>query len=63
MNWRTVTWVIDGLMRERITPPVLDHQATQARRKGVRRTVGVLVAVVAVFYLIAFMQIIMLKLM
>ncbi|MEO5810570.1 MAG: hypothetical protein ABIU96_06395 [Rhodanobacter sp.] len=50
-------------MRERITPPVLDHQATQARRKGVRRTVGVLVAVVAVFYLIAFMQIIMLKLM
>jgi hypothetical protein len=48
-------------MREPITPPVLDEHAAQRRRKGVRRTVTVLVAVVAVFYLIAFMQIIMMK--
>jgi hypothetical protein len=48
-------------MREPITPPVLDEHAVRMRRKGVRRTVIVLVAVVAVFYLIAFMQIIMMK--
>ena len=48
-------------MRERVTPAVLDEHTVQARRRGVRRTVGVLVVVVAVFYLIAFMQIIMAK--
>ena len=61
MRRRTVTWVIDRLMREPVTPPVLDEHAVRMRRKGVRRTVIILVAVVAVFYLIAFMQIIMMK--
>ncbi len=48
-------------MRDPVTPPVLDERATRLRRRGVRRTVTVLVVVVALFYLIAFMQIIMLK--
>ncbi len=48
-------------MRNPVTPGVIDEQAAQARRRGVRRTVAILVVVVAVFYLIAFMQIIMAK--
>ncbi len=61
MTWRTVTWATSRSMRAPTTPPVLDDHAVQVRRRGVRRTVTLLVAVVAVFYLIAFMQIIMLK--
>ena len=55
------TWVIEQIVRTPVTPPELDERAVQARRKGVRRTVTILVVVVALFYLIAFMQIIMLK--
>ena len=48
--------------RARVEPSgSLDEQAIQARRKRVRRTVTILVVVVALFYLIAFMQIIMMK--
>lgn len=61
MKRRTATWVIERLMRNPVTPGVIDEQAAQARRRGVRRTVAILVVVVAVFYLIAFMQIIMAK--
>ena len=55
------TWVIERFVQMPVTPPKLDERAVQARRKGVRRTVTILVVVVAVFYLIAFMQIIMMK--
>jgi hypothetical protein len=48
-------------MREPITPPVPDDRAARAQHKGVRRTVTVLVVVVAAFYLLAFWQIIMMK--
>ena len=48
-------------MREPITPSVSDEHAARAQHKGVRRTVIVLVVVVAAFYLIAFWQIIMMK--
>ena len=48
-------------MRNPLTPVVVDDHTAQARRRGVRRTVAILVVVVAVFYLIAFMQIIMAK--
>ncbi len=61
MIWRTATWVIERFVPMPVTPPQLDEHAVRARRKGVRRTVTILVVVVALFYLVAFMQIIMLK--
>ena len=61
MKRRTATWVIERIMRNPLTPVVVDDHTAQARRRGVRRTVAILVVVVAVFYLIAFMQIIMAK--
>jgi hypothetical protein len=46
-------------MRSRVVPPpVLDEAAMQVRRKRVRRTVAILVAIALVFYLILFVQII-----
>jgi hypothetical protein len=61
MSWRTVTSTIDLLVRPSVPPPVLDEHARQVQRRRVRRTVTILVAVVALFYLVAFMQIIMMK--
>ena len=61
MIWRMATWVIERFVQTPVTPPELDERAVKTRRKGVRRTVTILVVVVALFYLIAFMQIIMLK--
>ncbi|WP_296873179.1 hypothetical protein [Tibeticola sp.] len=53
------TWVSEGLMRSKVVPPpVLDEAAQQVRRKRVRRTVAILVAIALVFYLILFVQII-----
>ena len=40
---------------------MLDEADVQARRKRVRRTVGILVAIALVFYLILFVQIIIAK--
>ncbi len=48
-------------MRDPITPPVLDERTRRTRKRGVRRTVIILTVVVAIFYLIAFAQIIMMK--
>lgn len=44
-----------------VTPTKLDEHIAQARRKGVRRTVTILVVVVALFYLIAFVQLFMMQ--
>lgn len=43
-----------------MTQPMPDKHAADSRR-GVRRTVTILVAVVIVFYLLAFLQILLMK--
>ncbi|HXE78867.1 MAG TPA: hypothetical protein VN614_11555 [Rhodanobacter sp.] len=49
-------------MRSKVVPPpVLDEAAMRLRRKRVRRTVAILVAIALVFYLILFVQIIIAK--
>jgi hypothetical protein len=60
-NWRTATCTPDrqGSQVE-MTRPVDDGNATDKRR-GVRRTVNILVAVVIGFYLLAFLQILLMK--
>jgi hypothetical protein len=42
------------------TPQTMD-QATRDRRKGVRRTVTILVLIVAAFFLVSFVQIVLMK--
>ena len=56
------TWVSERFMRSKaVSPPELDEAALQVRRKRVRRTVAILVAIALVFYLILFVQIIIAK--
>jgi len=56
------TWVSEGFMRGRAVPPaVLDEAAMQVRRKRVRRTVAILVAIAVVFYLSLFVQLVIMK--
>ena len=56
------TWVSERFMRSKVVPPpVLDEAAMRQRRKRVRRTVAILVAIALVFYLILFVQIILAK--
>jgi len=56
------TWVSEGFMRSKVVPPaVLDEAAVQARRKRVRRTVAILVAIALVFYLSLFVQLVIEK--
>jgi hypothetical protein len=43
-----------------MSPPIPDRHAAGSRR-GVRRTVTILVAVVIFFYLLAFLQILLMK--
>ncbi|MEO8777944.1 MAG: hypothetical protein ABI389_04650 [Rhodanobacter sp.] len=43
-----------------MTQPIPDKHAATSRR-GVRRTVTILIAVVIVFYLLAFVQILLMK--
>jgi hypothetical protein len=73
MSWRTVTSTIDLSPRAsrpasaghhkkpiRMTQQDMDH-ATDNRRKGVRRTVTILVVIVAVSFLVSFLQIVLMK--
>lgn len=54
------TSTIDVEVIDHMTQQKMD-QATEARRKGVRRTVTILVLIVAAFFLVSFVQIMLMK--
>ena len=55
-----VTCMRDGGVFVEMTPPLPDPRAAGSRR-GVRRTVTILVVVAVFFYLLAFLQILLMK--
>ena len=60
-SWRTATCTRDpGGTQMEMTQPIPDKHAATSRR-GVRRTVMILVAVAIFFYLLAFLQILLMK--
>ena len=60
-NWRTATCTPEQMVKPvEMAQPITDSHAADKRR-GVRRTVKILVAVVVGFYLLAFLQILLMK--
>jgi hypothetical protein len=59
-SWRTVTCMRDAGAFVEMTQPLPDRHAAGSRR-GVRRTVTILVVVAIFFYLLAFLQILLMK--
>ena len=59
-NWHMVTSTTDVAETDHMTQPKMD-QTTEERRKGVRRTVTILVLIVAAFFLVSFVQIVLMK--
>ncbi len=60
-SWRTVTCMPEpGGTFVEMTQPIPDQHAAASRR-GVRRTVTILVVVAIFFYLLAFLQILLMK--
>jgi hypothetical protein len=59
-SWHTATSTIDA----DVTGPMTQHESdrtSEDRRKGVRRTVTILVLIVAAFFLVSFVQIVLMK--
>lgn len=48
------------MTQPKMPQPMMD-QVDEGRRKGVRRTVTILVAIVAAFFLVSFVQIVLMK--
>ena len=59
-NWRTATSTIDPGVARPMTQQKMDR-SSEDRRKGVRRTVTILVLIVAAFFLVSFVQIVLMK--
>jgi hypothetical protein len=59
-NWRTATSTIDADVTGPMTQQESDR-TSEERRKGVRRTVTILVLIVAAFFLVSFVQIVLMK--
>jgi hypothetical protein len=59
-NWHMATSTIDADVTRPMTQQESDR-TSEDRRKGVRRTVTILVLIVAAFFLVSFVQIVLMK--